>query len=240
MILLRMPPDAIVSHATAAQLHRIPIPRRLEADARLHISVPAPARAPHATNIAGHSLTMHESDVEIVRDIRRTSPERTWCDLAGRVSFPHLVAAGDALIHWRAPMTTVALLAESIDMRVSRRGIRLMRRALGSLNERAESPPESIVRVLLEGAGLGEVLANHVITDEAGAFVARVDLAYPAVRVIIEYQGDYHRSSPGQWRSDLTRRSRLEALGWRVVELGADDLQDPAELVSRIRRLAFR
>jgi very-short-patch-repair endonuclease len=32
----------------------------------------------------------------------------------------------------------------------------------------------------------------------------------------------------------MTRRSRLEAAGWTVIEINADDLRDPNELIDRI------
>ena len=34
---------------------------------------------------------------------------------------------------------------------------------------------------------------------------------------------------------DMTRRTRLESTGWRVMEINWDDLKDPIELVARIR-----
>lgn len=43
-----------------------------------------------------------------------------------------------------------------------------------------------------------------------------------------------------QWRKDMTRRSRFEAKGWFVMELNADDLDDPTELVERIRMALAR
>jgi very-short-patch-repair endonuclease len=58
--------------------------------------------------------------------------------------------------------------------------------------------------------------------------------------VLIEYQGDYHRKVQGQWRKDMTRRSRLEAQDWVVIELNANDLRDPDELASRIRMILRR
>jgi very-short-patch-repair endonuclease len=64
--------------------------------------------------------------------------------------------------------------------------------------------------------------------------VARTDLILEKERVVLEYQGDYHRTTKGQWRADMTSRSRLEARGWRVMELNADDLKDPVELLARI------
>lgn len=38
----------------------------------------------------------------------------------------------------------------------------------------------------------------------------------------------------------MTRRSRLEAKGWYVMELNADDLKDPDELLMRIRLVLAR
>lgn len=64
----------------------------------------------------------------------------------------------------------------------------------------------------------------------------RTDLSWPAWRVVVEYQGDYHRAT-GQWRSDMRRRSALEAQGWTVIEANWDDVLDPAPLISRLRRL---
>jgi very-short-patch-repair endonuclease len=54
--------------------------------------------------------------------------------------------------------------------------------------------------------------------------------------VLLEYQGDYHRT-PEQFRADMTRLSRLEADGWYVFQINADDLKNPEELVARLHRV---
>lgn len=102
----------------------------------------------------------------------------------------------------------------------------------------AESAPESILRVIIVLAGLPEPRVNIDVTDRRGEFVARTDLAIAEFKLVIEYMGDYHRTSAGQWRDDMTRRSRLEAQGWRVMEVNADDLLDHVELIDRIRQFA--
>lgn len=51
--------------------------------------------------------------------------------------------------------------------------------------------------------------------------------------MILEYQGDYHRD-PRQFRADMTRFSKLEADGWYVIQINANDLANPQELVARI------
>ncbi|WP_409048564.1 hypothetical protein AB2L57_08385 [Microbacterium sp. HA-8] len=62
------------------------------------------------------------------------------------------------------------------------------------------------------------------------------DLGYPRERLLFEYQGDEHRTSRRRWLRDLTRRQLFEDAGYRVIEVGADDVDDPAPLVGRVRR----
>ncbi len=44
------------------------------------------------------------------------------------------------------------------------------------------------------------------IRDEHGAWLARLDLAYPQWRIAIEYDGRQHAESSGQWHTDIGRR----------------------------------
>jgi very-short-patch-repair endonuclease len=229
-----MPPLAFYSHSTAALLFGIPIPYGSERDDSLHVTLPAPARAPHATGIQGHRLSIREGDVTEVDGVRRTTPARTWCDLASILSLVDLVAAGDFLIHHRSPLVSIGQLAAAVGLHKNRRGLRKLREALLLLSDRSESPPESVLRVLLIQAGFPEPHINHSVNDRFGEFVARSDFIIEEYRLILEYQGDYHRTTKGQWRADMTRRSKLEAEGWKVMELNADDLRDPIELMTRI------
>lgn len=234
-----MPQDAFFSHDTAALLWGMPLPWQFESSSKLHVAVPNPARAPHAQGIAGHKLMVDDADIVTRSDgLRLTSPNRTWLDLGTRLSLVHLVAAGDFALHWRHPLTTAADLARELVRRKNRRGLALLHTAVALLNDRSESAPESILRVLIVLAGLPEPTVNRIVTDRFGEFVARTDLVIAELGLVIEYMGDYHRTTKGQWRADMTRRSKLEAEGWRVLELNADDLCDPEELVARILRFA--
>jgi very-short-patch-repair endonuclease len=236
---LRLAPTSFFSHGTAALLHSIPVPYELAVSPLVHAALPAPHRAPHAHGLAGHSLQVEPHELmTLPNGLRVTTPLRTWFDLAHSLGLLDLVAAGDALIHWRKPLVSALDLAEALGRPFNRRIRRKLRQAGELLNDRSESPPESILRALLELAGLPASGVNRVITDRFGEFVARTDLIIERYRIILEYQGDYHRTKQGQWRADMTRRSKLEAQGWRVMELNADDLRDPAELVNRIRAVA--
>ncbi len=235
----RMPGDAFFSHATAARLMHIPVSWRAWSDPRVHIALPAPSRAPHAAGIAGHKLVIEDDELIVLPGgLRVTSPVRTWLDLAAVLPLLDLIAAGDHLIHWRRPMAHPHDLTAAVEERKNRRGRRLLLRALGLLHDRAESPQESKLRTLIVLAGLPQPRINHSVTDRFGEFVGRTDLIIDEFRLVIEYMGDYHRTTPGQWRADMSRRSKIEAEGWRVMEVNADDLKDPAELIQRIRDFA--
>lgn len=237
LLAARMPESAFFSHTTAAMLHGIPVPQWAERDPVLHVTVPAPARAPHAAGLHGHRLTVEPSDIVDLAGLRATTPTRTWCDLAQLLLLGDLVAAGDFVIHHRHPLASEQDLRRAIERRRSPRGRARAEAACPLLDDRSESAPESLLRVILVQAGLPPSRINHDVTDRFGEFVARTDLIFDDHRIVLEYQGDYHRTTKGQWRADMTRRSRLEADGWRVMELNADDLRDPIELVARIRRL---
>jgi very-short-patch-repair endonuclease len=66
--------------------------------------------------------------------------------------------------------------------------------------------------------------------------VARVDLAYPELRLAIEYDGAWH-DERGQFTKDRRRLNRLAAAGWTVLHVTAADLHDPEALVARIQAM---
>jgi hypothetical protein len=233
-------PCAIFSHTTAALLLGIPLPVSWARDPRIQVSVPAPRRAPHAANLIGHSPQLTDQDwMTLPSGLHLTRPHRTWLDLAQYLTLEDLVAAGDAVINRGAPLASVSDLHAALRSRKSRRGVRHLRDALALLSDAAESPQESRLRVILHNAQMGELRINHAVTNRFGEFVARTDIEVVDSGVVLEYMGDYHRTTPEQWRADMTRRSRIEAAtGKRVMEINADDLRNPAELVARIRALA--
>lgn len=224
-------PDAVISHDTAAELLQLPVPA--VPAVRIHVTVGPGTRAPRRSAVAAHV-----SDVPVpawvIGGIPLTPPWRTWADCAAaEMGVPDLVALGDAVLH-RWP-TLGALVSDEVERRPGRRGVRVARTALGLLDGRAESAMESRVRVMLVCAGLAAPVPQLVISDGAGRFVARVDLAWPDQRLVVEYDGSHHLER-GRWVRDLRRRERLEQEGWRVIVLTvADVLGDPMGVVHRVR-----
>ena len=94
---------------------------------------------------------------------------------------------------------------------------------------------ESVLRWTLLDAGLPPPVLQHVVTDEAGRFAGRADLAWPAQRVLVEFDGDLHRHRD-VFVNDLRRQNRLVAAGWTVLRFSSADLLGrPEELVAEVR-----
>jgi very-short-patch-repair endonuclease len=236
----RMPRQGVFSHVTAAGLYGIPLPLRLTTPRDLHVSVPATRRAVDAKGIIGHKTTFSPADWDLRFGFPVTTPERTWCDLAAILTLPELVAAGDKLIARRLPQTTRPALERAVATYPSRRGIRNLRRALGLLSDRAESPRESLLRVAIIRAGLPEPTVNMRVFSAKGKFLARVDLCYPDLKLSLEYQGDHHRADRSQWRRDISRTRALQTEGWTELQFTQDDLDDPERFLEELRTILAR
>lgn len=229
---------AVASHSTAAWLWGIPLPSWLDDDsADIHLIRPLGAGQPRRPGVVGHNGKLPITDVVKFNDIWVTSPERTWVDLALWLPFPQLVAAGDALLRradaplrGRAlpvpdPLCTLASISQTIMARAGCPGVVLAREALPLLRAGVDSPPESILRLLIVDAGLPEPEVNQWIVDAHGRPISRPDLQYRRNRVAMEYEGGHHRLSPDQWNRDIDRDERLRAMGWTVLRFTSRHLQ---------------
>ncbi len=149
-------------------------------------------------------------------------------------SLEELVAVGDVIL--AAGCTTATQLTLAVAAARRRRGVLRARTALPLLDGRAESPPESVIRVRIIRAGLAVPTPQYVVRTDYGGFVARLDLARPDKRVGAEYDGGYHRAEH-QFEADLQRHSRLVAAGWRVLRLTSADLADSDPFLRQWDRL---
>jgi very-short-patch-repair endonuclease len=232
---VRMPPQAFFCSVTAAVIMRVPLPQSLVLRGKLHVGVPFPDHPPEVKGVVGHRLRRTGKHTRLWNGLRVSEPELVWCELATELSLPDLVAAGDHLIHWRLPATTAERLADAVDAYPGRRGRPAMRAALALFDDRAESRMESHLRVILIQAGFTGLESNFEITTRDGTHY-RADFAFPRGKLLVEYQGAYH-SETEQFRRDMTRIARLQADGWYVMQVNADDLRNPRELADRIRRV---
>lgn len=172
---------------------------------------------------AGHVVTVNGQVL--------TSPARTAWDLAAEVADPvEAVVVLDGLL--RAGILRPGHLP-LLRAPLRRTGCRRVPAAAELADARSESPQETRLRVRLIRAGLPPPVPQHVVRA-GGRFVARVDLAYPEVKLAIEYDGQWH-AEPIQLGKDRRRLNALQAAGWRVIHVTAADLHDLGPIVAAIR-----
>ncbi|GAA1730631.1 DUF559 domain-containing protein [Aeromicrobium alkaliterrae] len=223
--LLLMPGDAVVSHTSAMRLYGFQGRRRGVLE--------------FSTNTSAHTMipeiVLHRRRWQLhprqVQDFWATGPDRTFVDVAGRTALPELVAFGDHLV--QSGHTTTDDLRWYVDSR-HLDGVRRARRVAPLIRAGAESPPESTVRVMLRFGRLPEPEVNGVILDDEGGFLARGDLVYGRWKVVVEYDGRHHLTDTRTWLHDLRRRELLEAAGWTVIVITAEDLRTPERIPQRV------
>jgi hypothetical protein len=223
----------IFSHTTAARLWRLPIPRRLERDPRIHVLLPGGSRAPRGKGVAGH-VSVGKTMPHDVDGLPVASPIATWISLAPLLDLDELIVAGDRLLDWREPLADVDALACAVRALKGRRRVLRLRAALGEMRGRSGSPRETRCRLALVRAGLPEPELNAEILLSNGA-VVHGDLVYRDERIVLEYEGDGHRTDDVQWSRDLTRYNTLSEDGWTVIRVSKR--MPEADLVRTVRRI---
>jgi hypothetical protein len=214
--------DSFFCHTTAARIHGMPLPARFEKQATVHLASPTGGSRMRRKGVVGHRLKSAVVEVEGMRVETRAD---AFVHLATMLSLEELVAVGDWLVSTkRRDPLTVQDLVDAVRRYEGARGLHLARRALALVRVGAESPRESLLRLLVIGA-LPEPILQHEVFDATGAFVARLDLSWPRLKLGVEYDGAHH-AEPAQQERDRIRREKLRALGWHIIVVTNDDLQD--------------
>lgn len=209
------------SHLTAARLWRLPLPSDWRLDEPLHVMRDGtPLRRAGVIGHRGLSRRRHET----LRGLPVTSPVDTWADLAAvpGLTVDDLVIAGDAFATRDADLLEGMMRAAD---RVGGRGRRTLREAGPLLRPGSGSAMETRARLAFRRGGLPEPELNAEVFAEDGHFIARVDFLWREKRVIVEYEGDHHRTDRRQWQHDIQRTRLLESLGWRVIRITSADLR---------------
>jgi very-short-patch-repair endonuclease len=102
-----------------------------------------------------------------------------------------------------------------------------------------ESPFQRKFLHFLDEHALRQPERQYVIEAPSGRPVARVDFAYPDLMVAIECDGKKHHFGTNDWERDLERRSRLAAMGWKVIHISWDMLVNRSEELLRLLQEAL-
>ncbi|MFC0007105.1 endonuclease domain-containing protein [Micromonospora siamensis] len=217
-VALRLPFDAAVGGRSAAYLWGADL---LGRDAPVTVLLPRSARMrPHPRLHIVRSV-LPEVDRTRFAGLPVTTPVRTAFDLGRQAPRVEALVAVEALLHRR--VVRLPALRSFADTHAGWPGAALLREVLALAEPLSESPMETRLRLLLIEAGLGPLVAQHDVLDQRGRFVGRVDLAWPALRVAVEYDGDHHRER-AHFRQDVSRLNALRAAGWLVLRFTADDV----------------
>jgi len=228
-------PTAAASHRSAAHLWGL-----LAGDQPVEITVPV-RRAPRLKDTLVHrstDLTPHQ--VLRRHGIPVTNPLRTMVDL-GAVLGPEEVetALDRGLV---AKLFTIVAVEHTLDRlaRSGRSGCGVLRtvlddRALG--DRRPDGLLEPRMARLMRNVGLPPAAFQHIVRDADQKALARVDFAYPEMRLAIEVDGWSAHASRHAFQADVDRQNQLVIAGWTVLRFTWHDVvRRPSVVAERLHR----
>src|SRR4051812_29738426 len=204
--------------------------------------VPIERNGERPVGSTARSRCVPPSHLVVVDGLVATSPARTVFGLAAVLHPKRTERLVDSLIG-----RNDAFLAELQSMlqvlgRRGRKGIGVMREILearGPGYKAPESGLEALALRLLEEHGLPAPVRQLDVGD-AIDWIARVDLAYPEHRVIIEIDGRPWHIAKLDAERDALRRAQLAAAGWRVLPIREELLRNDPELFIALVAQALR
>ena len=264
------PAQTFFRGVTAAVVWNVPLPLRcLNADAHarltrraggslerdeprpLDVAVLAPHRASRAAGVRARQLSRALTPVQDLDGLRVVSPAALWAQLGEELTVDELIAVGDALVvqprlprrfgtkvgaaHTTIPRLEAALHAGR------RTGAGRLREALPQIRVGSSSQAETDLRLALLRAGLPAPTRDYEVIAPDGDRIGYTEIAYPAHRVLVEYEGDHHRIDRAQLNRDIEKHARAVAAGWTVLRITSSHLYPrPDAAVRQVREALLR
>lgn len=235
------------SHVSALALHDLPLPLAHEHDDVLHVARPSGAGVIRRSGIITHRV-IGDPEIRHRAGLPVSAPADLFLQLAALVPLDDLVAVGDALVlekrmpggNRQRPIVRLPHLREAAEA-AKGRGSRVAREAVELVRPGVESPMESRLRLLVIRAGLPEPVAGAVVRDSGGRLLGYADLLWPERRLVLEYDGDQHRSDRRQFERDIHRIEEFGEAGFEVIRVRRDGLLlDPIATTERVVRAFHR
>jgi very-short-patch-repair endonuclease len=190
-----------------------------------HVTIPRnrrrrPSREP---------VTLHWADAPAIDDV--TTPVRTVLDCARTLPLGEALVVADSALRTRLVDREELLTA---GRRIRRAGRARVVHVAELADGRSESALESMLRAVLIAAGL-DMFVPQVLVEDDG-FSARVDLADPVRRLVIEADSfEFHGTRKALAR-DSRRYVSLVVRGWTVLRFSWEDvMHDPDWVVESVR-----
>ncbi|HEX5614146.1 MAG TPA: hypothetical protein VFZ83_03230 [Acidimicrobiia bacterium] len=173
--------------------------------------------------------------VDVIAGIPVSSAARTVCDLTAALPLGRVARVLDESLRRR--LTTLEEV-RSVYFDLKHRGRRrstvmrtLLEERLGGLEPGGSAPEVALVRTLV-GAGLPAPTQQHEIRIGEMRFL--LDLAYPELRIAIEYDGWEFHSTRGAFDADRNRGNLIVTDGWVLLRFTSKSSRE--EVVETVRR----
>lgn len=219
---LVMPAHAFFAGRTAAVIYGLPVAHGEE----LEVAVHAPARATRRHGIHCVKVAPHLASIREYMGLRLSSPASTWAMLGATLTERELVIVGDAVVRVPRddrgrPTSSLATIdeLERATAAGTRRGVARLRATAPLVRVGSASPLETEYRLDAGAAGLPIPELDVEIRDACGRLLGITEFVYRRYRVLVEVEGDHHRTSRLQWVRDIEKYAAYVAEGWEVVRL---------------------
>ncbi|RRD30232.1 hypothetical protein EII10_03125 [Actinomyces bowdenii] len=251
----RVPSARCLSHESAALIHGLWVPSQ-EPDLSVIVpSNPRHPRTPMPAVLGGRDdvvlrrriLRLPDSQITTVSGLSVSSIPRTALDCALDLPARDAVCIVDsalrALAHpsarqrresERRGRAVLTSLEAELDQSAGRAGTRRARAVLAIASPFSESPGESVLRWLVMAMGLPAPVPQIGIEVAAGSQIYFPDLAWPGLRVYLEFDGQLKYQSPQDLWREKKRRDELARLGWRCQHVTWSQLRDLPRMRSQI------
>jgi hypothetical protein len=214
----------------------------------LEVGVFEPERAPRRRGVKSRMLAPGLVHVTTQGGVRIATPASAWAMLGREVDVPELVRLGDQLV--RIPRDDHGVprlegrLATIEHLRAAagagrRAGVAKLREALDLIRVGSMSPLETDARLELVRAGLPEPQLDVEVYGRDGRLLGIADGAYRDRRVLLEIEGDHHRTSRTQWERDLEKHAAYREEGWDLVRLTSSHIRGEAPRAASLVRAAL-
>lgn len=241
-------PHAVASHESALAVYGLP-DVRLPAhapwfghtgfDDRLRLTAPKKLHGSgDPRRVHWHWAGLPRGHTRTVRGIRVTSPARTVVDIARSRPYAEALVVADAALRLEPPYRCRAAdLARVLHDCRTWPGVARAAAVVAAATALAESPLETLNRILFSWARLPRPRLQHVLVDAEDRFVARVDFYFEEQATVVEADGALKYDDPRSLFREKLREDRVRDLGlavarayWRLT------LHSPHEQVARVVR----
>ncbi|HEV7853472.1 MAG TPA: hypothetical protein VGP27_19255 [Mycobacterium sp.] len=193
-----------------------------------------PAELVHTNRRPPPMLTVHTDDLAAgetrrVGDMRVTTTARTAFDIGRRVDLVEGVQRVDALMN--ATDLKVSDIESVVALHPGVRGLTQLRRTLDLVDSGAESPWESLTRLMFVRAGFPRPETQIHVYDGYGVLVAVIDMGWREYLVGVDFEGAHHWTNPRQRHWDVERFTRLPELGWQDFRVTSRMVRSAQRLV---------